>query len=84
MFLQVPTFGQPQCMSFCNFFKTYSSQALDNREGVQGSGIWKVGVLVATEDSKGCRYYFAPTSVTPEQGGLRVGSSSTGIASHLT
>ena len=50
---------------------------------IQGYGTGKDIVLPAEGESRGCRDFSMPTSVTPEEGGLHVRSVVVGISSQL-
>ena len=68
------------------FFLGFISPLIPHRtwRDTQGYGIGKVGIFPATGDSKRCRECSAPTSVTPEEGGLHVRSVGTGIAYQIS
>ena len=68
----------------CLCFTAYPSQALAPPGENQGSGIGNGGNLLATRYYRGYREYFAPDLVTPEGGGLNVGSAGMETASQLT
>ena len=66
------------------YFPPHPTQALAAQGDTQGSETGKDGVFPATGEFRGCRECSAPTSVTPEEGGLHVRSVDMGIASQIT
>ena len=66
------------------YFFPHPTQALVTQEDTQGYGTVQYGVFTDTGESRGCREFYAPISITPEEGGLHVRSVVTGIAYQLT